>query len=237
MRTIMFLNAKGGCGKSTLATNLASYYAKLGNSVVLADFDPQGSSLEWLAARPQDAPAIHGLLAWREGLRHLPRSADYAILDVPAGARGAELTALVRRAQSIVIPVLPSPTDIRAAARFIHHLLLVGRVERKETKLAVVANRVRENTALQKAAEGMLGGLSSGYTTINTQNYQRLEKFLNRLKIPFITTLRENPYYLVADARGLGIFDLKLSHVARDLEQWKPLIHWLESRRSLPDPD
>ena len=237
MRTIMFLNAKGGCGKSTLATNLASYYAKLGNSVVLADFDPQGSSLEWLAARPQDAPTIHGLLAWREGLRHLPRSADYAILDVPAGARGAELTALVRRAQSIVIPVLPSPTDIRAAAHFIHHLLLVGRVERKETKLAVVANRVRENTALQKAAEGMLGSLSSGYTTVNTQNYQRLDKFLNRLKIPFIATLRENPYYLVADARGLGIFDLKPSHVARDLEQWKPLIHWLESRRSLPDPD
>ena len=236
MRTIMFLNAKGGCGKSTLATNLASYYAKLGNSVVLADFDPQGSSLEWLAARPQYAPAIHGLLAWREGLRHLPRSADYAILDVPAGARGAELTALVRRAQSIVIPVLPAPTDIRAAAHFIHHLLLVGRVERKETKLAVVANRVRENTALQKAAEGMLGSLSSGYTTVNTQNYQRLDKFLNRLKIPFITTLRENPYYLVADARGLGIFDLKPSHVARDLEQWKPLIHWLESRRSLPDP-
>lgn len=237
MRTIMFLNAKGGCGKSTLATNLASYYAKLGNAVVLADFDPQGSSLGWLAARSKDAPAIHGLPAWREGLRHLPRSADYAILDVPAGAHGAELTALVRRAQSIVIPVLPSPTDIRAATRFIHHLLLVGRVERKETKLAVVANRVRENTAMQKAAEGILGGLNSGYATVNTQNYQRLEKFLSRLKIPFIATLRENPYYLVADARGLGIFDLKPSHVARDLEQWKPLIHWLESRRSLPDPD
>ncbi|HLD13613.1 MAG TPA: ParA family protein [Burkholderiales bacterium] len=237
MRTIMFLNAKGGCGKSTLATNLASYYAKLGNAVVLADFDPQGSSLGWLAARSKDAPEIHGLPAWREGLRHLPRSADYAILDVPAGAHGAELTALVRRAQSIVIPVLPAPTDIRAAARFIHHLLLVGRVERKETKLAVVANRVRENTAMQKAAEGILGGFNRGYTTVNTQNYQRLEKFLSRLKIPFITTLRENPYYLVADARGLGIFDLKPAHVARDLEQWKPLIHWLESRRSLPDPD
>ena len=96
---------------------------------------------------------------------------------------------------------------------------------------------MRENTAMQKAAEGMLGSLNSGYTTVNTQNYQRLEKFLNRLKIPFITTLRENPYYLVADARGLGIFDLKRSHVARDLEQWKPLIHWLESRRSLPDAD
>lgn len=234
MRTIMLLNAKGGCGKSTLATNLASYYARQGNSVVLADFDPQGSSLEWLGARPAEAPPIRGLVAWREGLRHLPRSADYLIVDSPAGARGAELTALVRRAQSIVIPVLPSPTDIRAAAHFIHHLLLVGRVERRETRLAVVANRVRENTTLERAAEGTLGALGMSYATVNTQIYDRLEKFLSRLRIPFITTLRENPYYLVADARGLGIFDLKPAHVTRDLEQWQPLLGWLESRRSLP---
>src|SRR5581483_9047954 len=51
MRTIMLLNAKGGCGKSTLATNLASYYATQEKSVVIADFDPQGSALEWLATR------------------------------------------------------------------------------------------------------------------------------------------------------------------------------------------
>lgn len=232
MRTIMFLNAKGGCGKSTLATNLASYYARQGQTVALADFDPQGSSMDWLKARPDDAPKIHGVPAWNEGLRHVPRSADVVVIDVPAAAQGAELTALVRRAQSIVIPVLPSPTDIRAAARFVHHALLMGRVERRETKLAIVANRVRENTTLQNAAEGMFGR-----TSVNTQIYQRLEKFLNRLKIPFLTTLRENPYYLVADEKGLGIFDLKPSHVARDIEQWQPLLKWLDSRRSLPDAD
>jgi len=230
MRTIMFLNAKGGCGKSTLATNLASYYARQGQSVALADFDPQGSSMDWLKARPGDAPRIHGVPAWDEGLRHVPRSADVVVIDVPAAAHGPALTALVRRAQSIVIPVLPSPTDIRAAARFIHHLLLMGRIERREAKVVVVANRVRENSALQKMAEGMFGQAS-----VNTQAYQRLEKFLGRLKIPFITTLRDNPYYLVADEKGLGIFDLKPSHVARDLEQWQPLLKWLESRRSLPD--
>lgn len=230
MRTIMFLNAKGGCGKSTLATNLASHYARQGKSVALADFDPQGSSIEWLKARPDDAPKIHGVPAWDEGMRHVPRSADVVVIDVPAAVHGAALTALVRRAQSIVIPVLPSPTDIRAAARFIHHVLLMGRVERRETKLAVVANRVRENTALQKAAEGLFG-----HASVNTQVYQRLEKFLGHLKIPFLTTLRENPYYLVADEKGLGIFDLKPAHVARDLEQWQPLLKWLESRRSLPD--
>ena len=236
MRTIMFLNAKGGCGKSTLATNLASYYAKLGNAVVLADFDPQGSSLEWLAARPQDAPAIHGLLAWREGLRHLPRSADYAILDVPAGARrrthGAGAAGAIHRhpgaARADRYPRGGAFHSPPAAGR-------TGGAQGNETG-GGRQPRAREHRA-PESRRGVLGSLSSGYTTVNTQNYRRLEKFLSRLKIPFITTLRENPYYLVADARGLGIFDLKPSHVARDLEQWKPLIHWLESRRSLPDPD
>jgi chromosome partitioning protein len=232
MRTIMFLNAKGGCGKSTLATNLASYYARQGKSVALVDFDPQGSSMDWLKARPDDAPKIHGVPAWDEGLRHVPRSADVVVIDVPAAAQGAELTALVRRAQSIVVPVLPSPTDIRAAARFIHHLLLMGRIERRESKVVVVANRVRENTTLEKMTEGMFGRPG-----VNTQAYQRLEKFLSRLKIPFITTLRDNPYYLVADEKGLGIFDLKPAHVARDLEQWQPLLQWLNSRRSLPEAE
>ena len=59
----------------------------------------------------------------------MARDTDYMILDVPAGTRGPALTALVRRAQTIIVPVLPSPTDIRAAARFIHDLLLVGKIE------------------------------------------------------------------------------------------------------------
>ncbi len=106
MRTIMLLNAKGGCGKSTLATNLASYYATQEKSVVIADFDPQGSALEWLAARPEERPAITGIAAWKDPVR-VPRTTDYMILDVPAGCRGAELTALVRRAQTVIVPVLP----------------------------------------------------------------------------------------------------------------------------------
>ena len=48
MRHIMVLNPKGGCGKSTLATNLASYYASQGKSVAIVDYDPQRSSLDWL---------------------------------------------------------------------------------------------------------------------------------------------------------------------------------------------
>jgi len=234
VRKIMLLNAKGGCGKSTLATNLASYYAGQGKSVVIADFDRQGSSMEWIGARPDDRPVIRGIAAWREPVR-VPRSTDYVIMDVPAGAHGPELTALVRRAHTILIPVLPSPTDIRAAAHFIHDILLVGKIDRDEARVAVVANRVPENNALQNGLESVLNGINISYSTLNTQIYHNLERFLTRLKIPFIATLRDSQNYLVADARGLGIFDLPRSQVERDIEQWDPLLKWLESKRSIPE--
>ncbi len=211
MRTIMLLNAKGGCGKSTLASNLASHYAGEGRAVALVDHDPQASSLEWLAARPDGAAPIIGVDGCAEGAR-IPRGVEIAIHDAPAGIRGKELTALVRRAETLVIPVLPSPIDIRAASRFIGELLTVGKVSRKQTKLAVVANRVRENTLV----------------------YQRLERFLNSLKIPFAASLRDTQNYIRAEERGLGIFELPPSLVARDLEQWEPLLKWLRSKRSRP---
>lgn len=232
MRTIMLLNAKGGCGKSTLATNLAAYYAILGKSVVLADFDPQGSALEWLAARPEERPVIRGAAAWKETVR-VPRSTDFMILDVPAGTRGPQLTALVRRAQTIIVPVLPSPTDIRAAAHFIHALLLLGKIERKQSKVAVVANRVRENTFMEDRMEQTIGMFNSNYATINTQIYRKLERFLSRLKIPFVATLRDSVNYQIADEQGMSIFELG-SRAAYDLEQWDPLLKWLDSRRSIP---
>ncbi|HYM48544.1 MAG TPA: ParA family protein [Burkholderiaceae bacterium] len=234
MRTIMLLNAKGGCGKSTLATSLASHYAAQNAAVVLADYDPQGSALEWLAARPATRPAIKGIAAWNEPLR-VPRSTDYVIFDVPAGCRGADLTALVRRAQTLIVPVLPSPTDIRAAAHFIHDLLLLGKIERKESRVAVIANRVRENGVLQEKMEQALGALQIDYATVHTQIYRRLERFLSRLRIPFLTTLRDTPNYQLADAQGLGIFELG-NRAAYDVEQWQPLIKWLDSKRSLPAP-
>ncbi len=211
MRTIMLLNAKGGCGKSTLASNLASHYATQGKAVSLVDHDPQASSLEWLAARPDDAAPITGVDATAEGAR-IPRGTEIAIHDAPAGIKGRELTALVRRAETLIIPVLPSPIDIRAASRFIGELLTVGKVSRKQTRLAVVANRVREHTLV----------------------YQRLEKFLNSLKIPFVASLRDTQNYIRAEERGLGLFELPPSLVAHDLEQWEALLKWLRSKRSRP---
>lgn len=212
MRTILVLNSKGGCGKSTIATNLASYYAwEEEANVVIEDFDPQGSSSEWLKARAPDLPEITCIRAWEETIRP-PRNTDIVILDAPAAVYGKELTALVRRAQTILIPVLPSPMDMRATAHFVHDLLLVGKVSRKQTKLGVVANRVRETTVV----------------------YHNLERFLKRLKIPVVATLRDTQNYIRAAERGCGIFELAPSLVYDDLEQWEPLVKWLHSKRSMP---
>lgn len=212
MRTIMTLNPKGGCGKSTLATNIASFFASAGHGVALADFDTQRSSLEWLDARDDEYPAVAGVDGCNGALR-VPRSCDTLVLDAPAATHGKDLTALIRKAETIVIPVLPSPMDMRACAHFIAELLTVGKVSRQQTKLAVVANRVRENTLI----------------------YHSLEAFLRKLHIPFIATLRDSQNYIRAAERGLGIFELAPALVADDLEQWKSLLRWLKSKRSQPD--
>jgi chromosome partitioning protein len=213
MRTIMVMNAKGGCGKSTLATNIAAYFATHWEGITaLADYDPQTSSLDWLAKRPPERDPILGINAYKDGLVHLPRNAEYLIIDPPARVHGSELTHMVRHAETIVVPVLPSPIDINAAAKFVQELLEVGKVERKDVKLAVVANRVRENLLV----------------------FGELEKFLDGLKVPFIARFRDAQNYIRAYSRGLGIHELPPYLATPDWEQWDPLIKWLESRRSIP---
>ena len=212
MRHIMVLNSKGGCGKSTLATNLASYYATQEQKVALVDYDPQGSSMEWLSRRPEDRPAISGVAAFQDGLRGMPRNADIAIIDAPARTHGKELTDLLRHAETVIVPVLPSTIDIEASGRVLDELLETGKVARKEIKVGVVANRVRE------------------YTLIADE----LDEYLEKLKLPYITRLREAQNYIRAYTRGLGVFELPEYLAWPDWEQWQPLLDWLNSRRSRP---
>ena len=212
MRSIMVLNSKGGSGKSTLATNLASYYAAQGNRVVLVDLDPQKSSLDWLEARPAGRGTISGIDGTSGSFR-APRSADYIIYDTPAAVHGKELTALLRRPQSIIIPVLPSPIDMRAATPFIQSVLENSRVARKEARVALVANRCRQNYNV----------------------YHQLDSYLRKVrKAPFISVLRETQNYVRAAERGLGVFELPPYAVRKDLDQWDPILRWLNSKRSLP---
>lgn len=214
MRRYMVLNAKGGCGKSTLATSIAAYFASQWENakVTLADFDPQQSSMDWLAGRPAERPPIHGVNAFKEGLRGVPSSTDFLVMDARAGTHGADLTALVKHAETIVVPVLPSTVDMKAATRFVEELLNVGKVERKEVKIGVVANRVRENYSI----------------------FEELDQYLEKLKVPYLGHLRDAQNYVRAYTRGLGVHELPPYLAAPDWEQWEPVVKWLESRRSQP---
>jgi chromosome partitioning protein len=212
MRHIMVLNAKGGCGKSTLATNIASYFANQGASVALADYDPQRSSLDWVARRPADRPEIVGVAAYEDGLKHVPRSSDVVVSDAPARSHGTELTDLVRHAETIVVPVLPSTIDMQATTTFLQELRNVGKVERKEVRIGAIANRVRD------------------YTLI----FDELDEYLTKARVPYIAALREAQNYVRAYTRGLGIFELPEYLAWPDWNEWDPLVSWLESRRSQP---
>lgn len=217
---IAVLNAKGGCGKTTLATNLAAYYASHGYRTALLDTDPQASSLHWLQNRSGTQALITAINGTDRSLRvtrsfqmRAPPGTERLIVDTPAALDGSRLQDLTRSADVILIPVLPSDIDIHAVSRCIGELLLAGRIQQRSERIAVIANRVKKNTLV----------------------YAKLERFLNSLDIPFVATLRDTQNYVHAAASGIGIHELDTRSAHQDTRDWEPLTQWLEQRSSQPD--
>jgi chromosome partitioning protein len=212
---IVVLNTKGGSGKSTIATNLAAYYAWKGEQVALMDLDPQGSSIRWLKQRPADLPAIHPIAAYekRMGMTRAfalraPPGTERLIVDTPAALPALQMPETVRDASAIVVPVLPSDIDIHAASRCIADLLLVAKVHRSEKRLVIVANRARRYT----------------------KAYQSLMRFLRSMRIPVAAVLRDSQAYVRSAETGMGLHEMKGALLQEDLDTWKPLIEWLDRR-------
>jgi chromosome partitioning protein len=224
VRKIVILNPKGGSGKTTIATNLASYYASTGQPSALMDYDSQGSSTRWLSRRSAESPYIHGIASYenhagqtRSFALRVPVEVERVIVDTPAAFNKHELLDYVRGADKIVVPVLPSEIDIHAATRTIADLLLVAKIARHEDRLAVVANRVKRNTLV----------------------FRSLMKFLESLEIPVAAVLRDTQNYIRTASEGIGLQELKKADVTKDLVQWKRLVAWLESDnvRARPQPE
>jgi len=213
LNKIVILNPKGGCGKSTLATNIAACYAGRGPQPAIMDFDPQGSTMSWLKRRPKDLPPIHGIAAYKKSMQatrswqlRVPESTVDLIVDSPASISHDDLRELTRDSSSILVPVLPSAMDIDAASRCVADLLLVAKVNRNEGKLAVIANRTRKNT----------------------KSFGRLMRFLDSLGIPIIAVLRDTQNFVHAAEKGMGIHELPPSRVRPDKEQIDKIVTWLD---------
>ena len=117
----------------------------------------------------------------------------------------------VKTATYMIIPVLASAIDIRAAERFLHELFDYRNIIDRKIKIATIANRVREDTLVAA----------------------KLEYYLERIKLPdgkklpFKTMLRASQNYINAAEKGLSIFEIAPSKTYYDREQWVPLLRWL----------
>lgn len=210
LRKIVILNPKGGCGKTTLATNIASYFSLRGPAPTLIDADPIGYTTRWLERRPPACNRINGLsidelamLGRRNWSFRMPAEAGPVIVDTPAALRRRDISELSYDADCILIPVLPSEFDIHATSNFIAELLVETEFDRP---VAVVANRTRKNT----------------------KSLDRLLQILKSFETPTIAVLRNSQNYVHAAELGVGIYEMPHHKVKQDIEQMDLVVSWLE---------
>ena len=205
MKSVLIANPKGGSGKTTLATNVAGYFASCGHRVMLGDVDRQQSAHDWLSFRPQALPTIETWEFDEESKARPPKGATHLVLDTPAGLHGKSLTKVLRQVNHVIVPVQPSLFDILATARFLEELLEERAIRKEQAFIGVVGMRVDPRT--RAAAE--------------------LERFLASHDLPVLTHLRDTQLYVQLAAHGMTLFDIAPSRAAKDLEQWQPIIQWL----------
>lgn len=202
---VVIASPKGGVGKSTLATNVAGYWARAGRPVLLGDVDPQQSAQLWLERRPEHLPRIE---SWSVRPHYIVRPADEtrpAVLDTPAGLDSGRLRSAVRVADAVLVPLQPGVFDMAATAAFLDTLQEMQ--DYRSFRIGLVGTRVDSRT---QAAE-------------------QLQEFLRALEPPVVATLRQTQNYVQMAARGLSLFDGAPSRVGKDLAQWQDLGRWLDA--------
>jgi chromosome partitioning protein len=212
MKTTLVVNPKGGAGKTTVAINLASYFATEQIPVTLMDYDPQGSSLHWLRLRPPEATKIHAANAAPEKYGRLrsfdmyvPPETRHLIIDAPAGSAGVLLHEMLARSSTVLVPLVPSTIDLHATGNFLRELSAMGPVKHGHVQVAVIANKVRRSMPA----------------------YAPLQAVLDSLGLTLLARLIDSDVFLRAAESGAGIFELNPGVAAAERSQFMPIIEWV----------
>jgi chromosome partitioning protein len=216
MKKIVVLNPKGGSGKTTVVTNLAARLATDGMRICLLDLDPQGSSLAWLRKRPEERAPIYGINGAHLS-QHVTRSwqfhqypdAETVLVDTPAGVARERMVDILRDAQGLLMPILPSAIDLEAAPRTIADLVLMNY---PRERIGIIGNRTRSGT----------------------RSLGHLRKFLDHLEIPLITFIKDTQLYVQAGSQGLGLVEFPAWMTGAEDEVWHRIREWTAHIPALP---
>lgn len=207
MLTTLVASSKGGCGKSTLVTQLASHWAQAGQRTAIVDADRQGSSFRWASLRPDTVPGVLAQEGGRRSLGRLPEDTQQLLIDTPAGATVRDLEPYLDLADVVLVPVLPSSFDLQATLGFLNELQSVPRIKRGKLPVALVGNRLKPWTHASQDAVGELGEAAP---------------------FPLVAQLRDSQAYVLLTALGKGIFDYASQQVVNHQQDWKPLLRWIK---------
>ncbi|TDR45764.1 chromosome partitioning protein [Tahibacter aquaticus] len=215
MFRILVANSKGGCGKTTITSTLAGYFARAGRQTTLVDCDPQGSSLAWSQLRPAHRPPIralasndpaHGLSpGW---VLRLPADTQVLLIDTPAGLRAHEFVPFARHADVLLVPLVPSPLDLRATLGFLDIVRRLPEVRQGSLRVALIANRLRERAVATRELDATLG----------------------RLTQAALIRVRDSQTYVRLAGSGLSLFEDDSAAARSHRDDWNPLLSWLEQR-------
>jgi chromosome partitioning protein len=207
MLTTLVASSKGGCGKTTLVTQLATHWVQSGKHTAIIDADRQHSSLRWVGRRPENVPAVTAIEGSRKAFDRLPGDVQRVIVDTPAGVDEKDLEPYLEKADVILVPVLPSHFDLDATLDFLTVLRGIPRVKRGKLPVALVGNRLKPWTNASQAAIAELG---------------------ERAPFPVVAELRDSQAYVLLTALGKGIFDYHSENVRGHQDDWGKLLRWIK---------
>jgi chromosome partitioning protein len=210
VKSVLIANPKGGCGKTTIATNLAAAFANGGLDTALADTDSQRSSLDWLVGRPETAAPILGL-DWSKRIKEPPNGISRLVVDSAAAVHKNDLRKLIRTADTVIIPVLPSAFDLSATTAFLKDFTHLKPIRKHKKPFAVVRNRCR----------------------MGSRAVKRLDGFMVVTEVADIGWLTDRSLYNEVAWKGLSVFDLHTKQAVEIQQDWIPIVRFVENQGSV----